>query len=28
VSCQSEFSRQGFTFSPESFVPEYTPVPG
>lgn len=28
VSCLNEATRQGFTFSPESLVPQYTPVPG
>ncbi|MDT5012633.1 MAG: hypothetical protein QOH57_4250 [Mycobacterium sp.] len=28
VSCQNEVSHKGFTFSPDGFTPEYTPVPG
>ena len=27
VSCQSEFTGKGFTFSPDGFVPQYTDVP-
>ena len=27
VSCLSEFSDKGFTFSPDGFTPQYTDVP-
>jgi hypothetical protein len=28
VSCQNEATREGFTFTPGGFLPQYTPVPG
>jgi hypothetical protein len=28
VSCQSDSTQKGFTFSPDGFLPQYTPVPG